>query len=228
MGALRVIGFDLDNTLYDQGQHMLSFFRAAALELAPRICRAASDIDRVFVGVWRVRTSYYPHLFDEALDALGIVDRGLVPELVAMFHEHDAELTLFDGVRDMLGRLRERFSLFVITDGNARMQERKISRLALAPLFDEIVTTGTHGKAWTKPSPQPYQHVLARFGGSPVEFLYVGDNPACDFAGARQIGMRTARVLTEPFANRPHDGVDFVLTRTTDLEQVLRDSQAAV
>jgi putative hydrolase of the HAD superfamily len=232
MTRLRAIGFDLDNTLYDQGQHMRSFFGAAADHLAAHLARPAQLIETVFVDVWTRRTSYYPRLFDEVLDELGIDDKATVKTLVSLYHQHRGELTLFDGVREMLARLRERFALFLITDGAESMQRGKVASLALSHSFDELVLTGSKGKDWAKPALHSYQHVLERFGGEPAEYLYVGDNPACDFYGARQLGMKTARVMTEPFASHappsPAYAADITLRKTTDLEQVLHDLEATV
>lgn len=229
MTKLRAIGFDLDNTLYDQAQHMRSFFRAAAEHVASITRGDARAIEVAFLDVWTRKTSYYPKLFDEVLEQAGLFDASVVRTLVSLYHCHRAELTLFAGVREMLDRLRTRFSLFMITDGNEQMQRGKIDCLQLAACFDELVVTGSHGKEWSKPAHAPYRHVLQRFGGDPGEYLYVGDNPACDFLGARQLGMRTARVMTEPFAHHvaatdAHDA-EIRLTKITDLEQVLDDLQ---
>ena len=232
MPRLRVIGFDLDNTLYDQAQHMRSFFRAAAAEIAAQASTSPHVIETAFIEVWTRRTSYYPRLFDEALEQIGRHDPATVKALVSLYHQHRAELTLFDGVREMLGRLREQFSLFLISDGNEQMQRNKLESLDLAGALDEIVLTGHFGKAWSKPAPHAYRHALDRFGGDPSTYLYVGDNPACDFFGARQLGMRTARVLTAPFGTHPVPepayAADITLTRTAELEQVLDDVEALV
>jgi putative hydrolase of the HAD superfamily len=230
--TLRAIGFDLDNTLYDQGQHMRSFFRDAAAHVAARLRIPAPAIEAAFVEVWRQRTSYYPRLFDEALEHIGVADRDLVTMLGSLYHQHSAELTLFDGVRDMLDRLRGRFSLFMITDGNEQMQRTKIKSLGLDNSFDEIVVTGSFGKEWSKPAVHAYRRVLERLGGAPIDYLYVGDNPACDFYGAKQLGMRTARVMTQPFAGHATASdayaADVELANTTDVEQVLHDLEATV
>jgi len=230
--TLRAIGFDLDNTLYDQAQHMRSFFRVAADDLGAKFQAPPSDIEHVFTTVWTRRTSYYARLFDEVLEELGRHDKLIVRELISLYHRHRADLTLFDGVGAMLGRLRSRVPLFLITDGNEEMQQAKIDTLGLGTLFDEIIITGHFGKDWAKPAVHAYRRIVERFGGAPFEYLYVGDNPACDFYGAKQLGMRTVRVLTEPFAR--HEPLDddyaahVAVTRTTDLEQVLHDFEAAI
>jgi putative hydrolase of the HAD superfamily len=232
MSRLRAIGFDLDNTLYDQAQHMRSFFAVAAEEIAQRCGVDRTAAETAFVDVWMLRTSFYPRLFDEALERLGIDDRQVVRSLVSRFHDHRPPLTLFPGVREMLGRLRSRASLFVITDGNEQMQRAKLEALELTSAVDEIVCTGALGKEWAKPATRAFEAVLARFGGSPIEYLYVGDNPACDFHGARRVGMRTARVMTNPFCSHvPRDetyAADVELLTVTDVESWIDDLEAPV
>jgi putative hydrolase of the HAD superfamily len=226
------IGFDLDNTLYDQGQHMRSFFREAAAYVARAVRCDPSAAEAAFVDTWKRRTSYYPHLFDEALGLIEVSDGDLVRVLVALYHQHRADLTLFHGVRELLARLRSRHALFLITDGNAEMQRGKLESLGITEAFDELVLTGAFGRAWAKPATAPFEHVLARLGGDSQDYVYVGDNPACDFYGARQLGIRTVRVMTEPFKHvappsRDHEA-DVVLENTIDLEQVLDDPEATV
>jgi putative hydrolase of the HAD superfamily len=230
--TLRAIGFDLDNTLFDQGQHMRSFFREAAPRIADRSGVPSSRAENELLRVWKHRTSHFPRLFNEVLESLGIDDQVLVRELVALYHDHRATLSTFAGVPEMLVRLRGRFSLFLITDGNSAMQRMKIESLDLMAAFDEVVLTGDFGKEWAKPAPHAFRRVMDRFGGDSSQYVYVGDNPVCDFYPARQLGMRTVRVLTEPFASHqapsPDHEADRSLRRATDLERVIDDIEKTV
>ena len=222
---LQVIGFDLDNTLYDQSQFMFSFFHKAALDLSQRLGMPAADIEESFVNVWKFRTSYYPYLFDESLEKIGVNDPNILKALVASFRSHRTSLLLFEGAREMLGFLKERYMLFMITDGHKRTQENKIESLQIREYFSEIIITGEHGKDWTKPSPLAYACVMKRLGGDAKNYLYIGDNPHCDFFGAKSIGMMTVRVATGPFANTliddKHYNADLVINDIVELRNIL-------
>ena len=47
--------------------------------------------------------------------------------------------------------------------------------------------------AW-KPSPRPFYHLLEQLAVPAARAVYVADNPAKDFRGARSAGMATIRV----------------------------------
>ena len=223
--SIRFVGFDLDNTLYDQAQYMLSFFRDVADDLAPNHAKKREEIYASFVETWEERTSYYPKLFDEALEKSGLFDEGLLKDLVVRFRNHRPTLTLFPGVQEMLELLTKRFTLFMITDGHHTTQQTKIDVLHLAPYFQEIMMTGKYGKDWSKPSLLAYRMVLQNLGGLPGEYLYVGDNPRCDFFGAKTVGMQTVQVLTQPFCREsmiPDDhAADRTIRNITELKNIL-------
>ncbi|HEY3265341.1 MAG TPA: HAD hydrolase-like protein [Armatimonadota bacterium] len=210
---ISAVGFDLDNTLYPQDQHLCSFFRVASAWLARERGLDAAQIEQAFLDTCKRRTSYYPRLFDEALDRFGLATPDRIGALVARYHAHRADLSLYPGVGNMLARLRKERRLFMVTDGNARMQRNKVHELGLEGAFDAIVFTHEHGREWHKPSALPMAWAAEAVHAPPSECVYVGDNPHCDAAGARQIGMSTIRVLTGPLAAHcPEPGQEFDVT----------------
>ena len=221
---IKALGFDLDNTLYDQCQHFYSFVREIAPDVAQETHLPIGVVEQRFVEAFRVRTSYYPYLFDEVTQSLGCWRKELVSGLIERYHEHSAPLELYPGTRETLARLSRRFSLFVITDGHGGMQRRKVERLGLSPLFKVVVYTSDHGKHWQKPSPQPFRYVVGLLNVEPNQCVYVGDNPRCDFAGASETGMIAVRVLTGPFAEmvaQPEDGPDYIVGNVLDVEELV-------
>ena len=45
---IRAVGFDLDNTLYDQTQHVFPFFSAAAAHLGEEVGLQSATIEKTF------------------------------------------------------------------------------------------------------------------------------------------------------------------------------------
>jgi putative hydrolase of the HAD superfamily len=124
-----------------------------------------------------------------AQETLGVPAAEAEAELVALFEE---------GVRGdgLLRRLRaDGSAVGLLSDGDPAVQGRKLDALGLWEAFDAIVVTGELGPDAGKPSPRGFEEVLRRLGDAPPgEAVYVSDNPAKDFVGARRAGMRSIRV----------------------------------
>lgn len=64
-----------------------------------------------------------------------------------------------------------------------------VDGLGVAGHFELILTSARVG--YRKPRPEIFEHALAMAGVTPDRALYVGDDPACDEAGARAVGMHS-------------------------------------
>jgi len=198
--TFKAVGFDLDNTLYNQSDHMTAFVSQASQWLSERTAVSQERAERVFLEKLNELTSYHTNLFDKVLESLNIPNHGLVRELVAQYHNFQPALKLFPDSESVLQRIAAKNQLFMITDGNFKMQEWKVRALRIADYFSIIIYTGRFGPEWTKPSILPFRYAAASLGRAPGECVYIGDNPLCDFRGAREAGLSTIRVLTGPFA----------------------------
>jgi putative hydrolase of the HAD superfamily len=221
---IRAVGFDLDNTLYDQTQHVFPFFSAAAAHLGEEVGLQPAMIEKTFREAWHALGPSHPKLIDNVLAQYGILDPQRVRMLVQMYRDCISPLELYDGVQPLLERLCRRFPLFLITDGNEIMQRRKIERLGIGPLFRVIVFSVEQGPGLSKPHPAPFLNALRQLKYAPGECLFAGDNPRCDIAGAARVGMKTVRVLTGPFRAEAAARIepDFTMDFVAEIEKVLR------
>ena len=220
---IRAVGFDLDNTLYDQAQHVFPFFAVAAAWLGQETGLGPAMLESSFRQAWHALGPSHPKFFNSVLEQHGVSDAQRVQTLVRMYHGSVCPIETYPGVQSLLKRLRERFALFLVTDGDAAMQRRKIDCLGIAPLFRAVVLTAEHGCRLPKPNVEPFRNAVQQLQCAPSDCLFVGDNPGCDVVGAARAGMRTVRVLTGPFRaeasaeNEP----DFTIDSVTDIERVL-------
>ena len=89
------------------------------------------------------------------------------------------------------------------------------------------------GTEFWKPSVEPYLRVLELLGVAPARAVYVGDNPAKDFLGARRAGMRSIRwrrrgglhARAEPVG--PESAADWETTTIRGLERLLLSGSSA-
>jgi putative hydrolase of the HAD superfamily len=197
--TIKAIMFDMDNTLYDGREYILGAFKDISKFLAERFPTLKDEFYSALVDEFNEKGSSYPCLFDNIMKKFGLYDTELVKQIVTIFHLASPELKLYDGARDVLLRLKQQYTLALITNGNAEMQKRKVRLLGISDLFNEEIYAQADSKA-EKPSIIPYKESLRRLNAAPSEAVYVGDNPHTDFIGARQLGILTVRLLRGEFA----------------------------
>lgn len=133
------------------------------------------------------------------------------------------EVSLFAGVADMLMRLKQRYVVGSITNGNA-----DVSHIGIDHLFDFSVTSIEAGVA--KPHPEIFA-LAAEKANTPLEhILHVGDDWQRDVQGALAAGAHAAWVKTAPQETDVPDQDGPAPTHTVvsvlELEAMLGESRA--
>ena len=184
--------FDLDDTLYREHDYVRSGFAAVSRRLAaepgaPDAAALYAELEAEWLANGRGR------VFDVVAAAHGL--HTPVAELVDTYREHEPALELYPDAERALQRLaREGAAVAVLTDGKASVQRRKLRALGLDRRIACIVVSDDYGPDAWKPSTVPFERALERLGVPAGEAVYVGDNPAKDFIGARALGLGTVRV----------------------------------
>ena len=205
MKTWHAIIFDLDDTLYSEMDYVLSGMRAVARWARGQFGLCEEDAYSELLDI--VQQGVDGRTFNRWLNTRELPETW-VPSMVQAYREHEPRITLHRGIRYLLEQLRLEYKLGIITDGYLEVQQRKVAALKVESYFDEIVYSDQWGREAWKPSPTPFQHILRRLGISANTALYVGDNPAKDFYGARSLGMGTLRVRFPSGIHRHIDPVD--------------------
>src|ERR1700688_2864707 len=194
MIAPLVLSFDLDDTLWPVGPviaaaeaALLSWLRARypqtvsghSIESMRQLRDAVSERfpehghDLTFL-----RHRALKDLFGAAGHAESLADEAL-----EVFFAARNRVEFYDDVRPALMRLRSRYRLFAVSNGNADLQ-----RCGIGDLFAGHVTASAAGAA--KPDARIFSALKRLAGVSAAEVLHVGDDPLADVVGARQAGMQ--------------------------------------
>lgn len=184
---LRVVVFDLDDTLCKEADFLRSAFREIAESLTGTSDDAAGAL---FFEMLEMR-SRGENVF-ENLSARFAVP---VKSLLARYRNHfPAEMKLSAEVRATLETLkRQGVVLGLITDGRSLTQRNKIRALGLSEFFadENIVISEEFGSE--KPSSRNYEFFMKKFPDA--DYCYVGDNPKKDFIAPNALGWETVCLL---------------------------------
>lgn len=195
--TIRLITFDLDDTLWDVGPVLHS----AELRLREWLASHApglSDVSIEALGAIRRRlldadpqlrhriSELRRQVLRHALENAGYSLREageLAERAFHVFLEARHAVQLFPEVHPTLEQLTNHYILGVLTNGNA-----DVRRLGLADYFDFALCAEELGIG--KPDPAPFREALRRANVAPGHAVHIGDHPSDDIGGAQRAGMR--------------------------------------
>ncbi|HUX74060.1 MAG TPA: HAD-IA family hydrolase [Steroidobacteraceae bacterium] len=201
MTAVRVLSFDLDDTLWPVAPaiaaaeealwnwlrafhpqaakaHSIESMRELRAQVAVRFPERSHDL-----------TFLRKQALSEQFAAAGC-DLALAERAFDVFHAARNRVQLFADVRPSLARLAASFPLFALSNGNADLQ-----LCGVGDLFSGHLTARAVGAA--KPDRRLFAALAARAGAMPAEVVHVGDDPIADVEGARRSGMQAVWINRE-------------------------------
>jgi FMN hydrolase / 5-amino-6-(5-phospho-D-ribitylamino)uracil phosphatase len=195
MDEPRVISFDLDDTLWPVAPVIAAAEAALHDWLLQRYPRTMRGHDANSLRALRAKiAAQFP---EQSHDLTFLRRRALASQFISAGYAEaasDAALEVFlaarncvecyDDVRPALERLRTRYRLFALSNGNA-----DVGRCGLGAFFDGHMSAIAAGAA--KPDARIFAALRDMAGVAAHEILHVGDDPITDVVGARQAGMQT-------------------------------------
>ena len=178
--------WDLDGTLLDSYAVIVKGAKAAAEDAG-----LADTEGDVLKGVKQVSVTSY---LKGAAERSGIPFEEMKQRYRMHAHALDDEITLIDGAKETLERLRrEGAEHFVYTHRGASSRPI-LQRLGILDCFRDIVTA--EAKFAPKPSGEGVRYLLEKYGLDPADTWYVGDR-AVDMYCAKDAGVN-ALLYLEP------------------------------
>ena len=166
--ALRypLIVFDWDGTLFDSAGNIVRSLQAAVAEMGgtPPSSEAARHV--IGLSLQQVLETIAPDIPSHRLPLLAQAYRE-------QYRQHQHDITLFDGVRDMLMALKARGHLLAIATGKSYSGlNEALDAVGLRHVFDD---TRTADQTASKPDPLMLNELMDTFNTAPVQTLMVGD-----------------------------------------------------
>ena len=179
---------DLDDTLYDREQFVHSGLMAVARHVEEH--RSVSAMD-AFAAMTAARRNGAAGRELQALCARFGWPEVDVEQLLEVFRDHRPVLRLPGETVTALSQVRtDGWRIVVLTNGLPRVQRAKVSALGLGAFVDAVVYAEEHAPGG-KPARAAFRAALASLSLPANRCICVGDDAACDIAGARAMGIRT-------------------------------------
>jgi pyrophosphatase PpaX len=208
--------FDLDGTLIDSIELILSSYRHTMLEH-----RGATPPDAVWVaGLGTPLWTQFRKFTDDESEVAAMVETYRGHNLA----NHDRMVRPYPGVLEAVRTLHEAGrDLAIVTSKTRDGAHRGLRHCGFDGLFPVVV--GADDVERHKPDPAPVRHALELLGVAPGDAVFVGDSPH-DLVAGRAAGVRTAAVAWGPFPREELDALrpDIWIQTAEDLAQFGRDA----
>ncbi|MBU0506839.1 HAD-IIIA family hydrolase [bacterium] len=190
---IKIIGFDIDDTLISKRLFSYCCFKAIALDVALKTKKNKKDILLSFMKE-----------FDELnrTDTIGAVlrhyniySKTLLNKLVQQYRNANAKKAVYpDTIKTLTTLKKQGYTIVAITDGKATAQKQKLIQTGLQKHFDHIIVADGSVNNNKKPNMSAFLKIFKKYKLHPHQFLYIGDNPYRDFVNLKTAGAHTLRI----------------------------------
>lgn len=188
LGNIKAIGFDVDGTLYQSPPTMSA--EVGRILIAKAAEALARDPDELAEEYLTKRDEFRSNT--KTLNSFGLDGEKIFQEVwdaieVEKYVKKDRRLA------KMIKELKQKYPLFIITNGTGKQVERKLTYLGLN-YRDFNPRIYCYDQGWIKPEPAPFLAAIEALKLKPEEIVYVGDREDVDIEGAKAVAMKTVLV----------------------------------
>lgn len=216
---VKVIVFDLDDTLYDEITYVKSGFMAVANVYMPQNPHA------MFATMVQIlERDGRGKVFDNALKHFGFTSKKDVQKALGIYRNHIPKICLNEDAREILSHYKNT-PLYIVTDGNKLVQERKVKALGLEKFVKKAFITHRYGTIHAKPSPYCFEKIALLEGVKNEEIVYIADNVNKDFIGIKKLGFQSVRISQGMFKDAqkpPEYHANITIDSLKELKKLLK------
>jgi FMN phosphatase YigB (HAD superfamily) len=196
---INYVGFDLDGTLYDESEFISQAYSEISKYLSQETGVPKDIVYSSIFSQWIIHGSSYNMIFDEflSLNGVDLVKRKkIVKSALLIYRSFDPVIQINPRVKELLNFFSKNYSIFLVTDGNSELQEKKIKSLSLNEWFSQnnIGITSKYNSDLAKPSIDIVGKIeLFKEDINPSDVVFFGDRD-CDALFARNAGFNFVHV----------------------------------
>jgi len=195
MDTIKVIGFDADDTLWENGVHFKEM-EATCCQLMEAYV-SADEMSRLLYRIEQQNMPWYGYgvmaftlsLIEACIEGSGgRVPASVIKRILNLGRDVlGRPIRLLSGVKQVLPLLQSHYKLIVVTKGDLLDQERKLSASGLLPYFHHIeVVTEKHVSN--------YSRLFEVLDVRPCEFLMVGNSLRSDIVPVLALGGKAVHI----------------------------------
>ena len=195
---IKAIGFDLDNTLYDQRDFEFPVFKIIAKVVGVKFSLNSEIFLANLINLYE--KGERNRLFDKAIkETLNFIppdwEEFVQKELLPIYRTYTPpRLQLYPEARELLWFIKScGICIAIITNGRYEIQRKKIELLGISSLMDLILISDAFYPPLRKPDPRIFKFFLCFFNVNPKECIYIGDDENID-KSCEKVGIKFIKV----------------------------------
>lgn len=193
MWNVKVIIFDLDNTLYNELDYVYSGFRAVANYFNQVFNLPLEEIYSSMIK--ELKTNGRGKIFNNVLNKYKLDTSKNIKKAISVYRLHNPKIELPKSTIEILQYYVDK-SIYIVTDGNKIVQYKKIEALGLKNYIKKAFITHQYSRKHAKPSTYCFEKIASIEKVPNEKIVYIGDDIEKDFVGIKPLGFKTIRLKT--------------------------------
>lgn len=226
---IKYVFLDIDDTLLDFGKAeaaaIKKTFERIGIPATEAVIRRYSEIND---SQWALlekgeltREQVLVRRFDILFDELGV--RNVPSEMAQASYEYLLGIGHYfvDGAQELLEALKDEYELYIVSNGTAFVQDRRLKSSGIAPYFKGVFISEHLGA--DKPSKEFFDIVFSKIEGfNKSEAIIVGDRLTSDVLGGINAGIKTCWFNPKGLPENPDIPADYEIRTLSELPQLLK------
>lgn len=197
---VKVVVFDLDDTLYNEIEFVYSGFYAVS-EYFSKI----HNFEKIEIFDYMVEILNKfgrGKVFDLVLKKFNIYNKINLKKAISIYRLHSPNINLPNESIKILEYIKSNnIPIFIVTDGNKVVQSKKAEALKIEKYVNKVYITHRYGKDKSKPSVYCFDKISQLTNVNYANIVYIGDNINKDFVNIKKMGFKTIRIKQGMFKN---------------------------
>jgi len=178
--------FDLDNTLYHQEDFDRGAFEDIAYALKKETHLPLNNIANFLINHKKIKGNKYNKLFNDALTKYDL-PQDLLPIMLSQYSLHNGRrISNESSLIPLIKKYLTNKKIFVVTNGPIKVQQTKVSCLAIEEFATVIICSSNEPKQ-LKPNPYAFNQLSKKY--SFIKPVMVGDDRSTDGVFASNVNI---------------------------------------